>query len=70
MTPFRRLAGATLDWDYDVKEVPVYLTMQDDTALRIDKCIGKLDLDLRTAVYLFYQKSYNIPMITSKSKSA
>ena len=60
MTSFRKLMGATLEWDYDVKDVPVYLTITDDAALVMDKIITSMDLDLRTVLYLFYIKQMKV----------
>lgn len=68
MTAFRRLAGATLDWDYDVKDVPIYRDMSDEEAGALDKIITRLDLDLRTAIYLRYVENYRIGKIEKAMK--
>ena len=68
MTSFRKLMGATLDWDYDVKDVPVYLTITDDAALVMDKIITSMDLDLRTVLYLFYIKQMKVGKIEKAMK--
>lgn len=68
MTGFRRLAGATLDWEHDIKDIPFYSNMGDDAALIIDKAVTGLDLDLRTALYLYYIKEYRLNKIEKAMK--
>lgn len=59
MTGFRRLAGAPLDWEHDKNYIPVALEISEDRALKLDKLIASLDLDLRTVLYLYYYKKYD-----------
>jgi len=60
MTPTRRISGAPLEWEYDINHVPIAITISDDRAIRIDKAIASLELDLRTTIYLKYQREFQI----------
>lgn len=70
MTTFRRLAGATLDWDYDIKDVPIYRTISDEQAGHLDKEISRLDLDLKTVLFLYYVERMKVGKIEKAMKIA
>jgi len=59
MTGFRRLAGAPLDWDYDISFVPIIFNISEDYALKLDRIIADMKnkqggLECKTALEGIY----------------